>query len=129
MMVKEIVLAFALCLLGCSRDEPAARSPPQSHTGALAASNSAVADELCSSMCSRGQALHCGTDTQTCLLACGAMLEPPCDQELRKVLECFVREPLPHWECGLEGLPAIRSGYCDAPQAAAARCLERESAR
>jgi len=80
-------------------------------------------------MCNLGQQLHCAVDTPTCVLACSEMLAPPCGRELRKVLECFAREPLAHWECGPEGLPEIRSGYCDAPQAEATRCIERESAR
>ena len=85
----------------------------------------AQAGGLCQSMCDHGQQLHCGADVPTCMLACAEMLNPPCDKELRKTLACFVREPLPHWECGREGLPAIRAGYCDAPQAEATRCIER----
>lgn len=104
-------------------------APTPLPTGSTAAKEPAPAspeqEAVCTSMCERGKALRCPVDAVTCRAACRQSLEPPCDAELSAALSCMVREPLSHWECSEEGLPVIRTGYCDAPQSKAVECMQR----
>lgn len=61
-------------------------------------------------------------------MACASMTSGICSKEIGAALECFSKQPVEHWECGPEGLPAIKSGYCEAEQAASAECAKHAEA-
>ncbi len=79
-------------------------------------------------MCRVGQRLKCGASDELCQTACASMTRGVCAKELGATLECFAKQPVDHWECGPEGLPAVKSGFCDTEQAAAVDCARRSSA-
>jgi hypothetical protein len=43
--------------------------------------------------------------------------------------KCLVREPVEHWECGADGVAAIKVGFCDAEQEKAVSCMEAKVQR
>jgi hypothetical protein len=77
----------------------------------------------CGEFCSHTASLHCGT-RETCEAACGSMLGArACQDRVQAFLVCVEKEPIAHWEC-VNGLPAIRDGYCDAEQAQILECIK-----
>ena len=81
----------------------------------------------CPSLCARTSALHC-THADGCLSNCRQMAQiGACGAEMAKVLRCFEREPLRHWECNELGEPAIKDGFCDAEQGKFVACAERSA--
>jgi hypothetical protein len=76
----------------------------------------------CGKFCSHTAPLHCGP-RETCEGACGSMLGTPCQDRVQAFLDCVEKEPVAHWEC-VNGLPAIRDGYCDAEQARILECIQ-----
>lgn len=138
----SVLLTFA-----CSRHESAASEPTAAPTAssAVPAKTTAVAtgaqaapsapssssvtkkpSALCEQVCERTRGLHC-KDRNGCLANCTMMAAlEPCDQQFSAFYGCLAQEPLPHWECSPEGVPAIRDGYCEHEQAAASSCLEQQ---
>jgi hypothetical protein len=51
----------------------------------------------------------------------------PCSDQFSALYACLVREPVAHWECGEDGVAAIREGYCDKEQERAISCMEAKA--
>jgi|KBSMisStandDraft_5_1062788.scaffolds.fasta_scaffold793655_2 hypothetical protein len=83
-----------------------------------------AAPDPCPSLCARTSALHC-KNGEGCLSNCREMVQiAACGSEMAKVLRCFEREPMRHWECNELGEPAIKDGYCDAEQGKFVACAQ-----
>jgi hypothetical protein len=50
-----------------------------------------------------------------------------CSSAFGRMYACLVKEPIAHWECGEDGIAAIRDGFCDAEQSDASRCLSEQT--
>jgi hypothetical protein len=86
----------------------------------------AAARESCRDICERSKQLNCAHGDE-CLGNCiGMATLTPCSAEFAKLLPCWLKEPLAHWECGDDGVGAIREGYCDKEQADAVACMEKK---
>ncbi len=48
----------------------------------------------------------------------------PCSEAFLSFYGCLVTQPPKNWECGDDGVAAIRDGFCDPEQARAAKCME-----
>jgi hypothetical protein len=53
----------------------------------------------------------------------------PCSDQMSKFLRCLVSEPVERWECGEDGVAAIREGFCDKEQEQAVGCMEATASR
>ena len=109
---------------------PAIPTPAASPPAASAASPKPVVapglEAACAKICSHTQALKC-VHAEQCGQNCLAMASlTPCTQAFTGLFACFVKEPLAHWECGDDGIAAIREGYCDREQAITTKCLEEK---
>lgn len=81
------------------------------------------APQRCQRFCAHTEPLHCGPGAK-CEQGCEQMLSASvCRSELLKFFDCAEHESLDHWECDT-GTPSIKDGWCDAPQAAFAACLQ-----
>lgn len=77
----------------------------------------------CVDFCTHTAPLHCGP-REACQLACASLFQvEACRVSAQAFLRCGEEEPVAHWEC-VEGLPAIRDGYCDAEQAGVFKCVQ-----
>jgi hypothetical protein len=84
------------------------------------------ARDACRSVCERSKQLKCA-HTDECLTNCMGMATlTPCSAEFSKLFPCWLHEPVEHWECGEDGVGAIRDGYCDKEQAEAVACMEKK---
>jgi hypothetical protein len=82
--------------------------------------------ETCHKICERSTQLKC-RNADECLANCYGMASlTPCSKEFNALFPCLLREPLEHWECGEDGIGAIRAGYCDAEQSEAVACMEKK---
>jgi len=89
----------------------------------------AKAQDSCKNICDRSKELKC-PHTGECLPNClGMATLTPCSAEIGELFTCLLREPLEHWECGEDGVGAIREGYCDQEQGKAAGCMEQKLTR
>jgi len=88
---------------------------------------SASAQEACRVVCDRSARLKC-KHTEECVPNClGMATLTPCSPEFSALFRCWLHEPLEHWECGEDGVGAIRDGYCDKEQAAVVTCMEQKA--
>jgi hypothetical protein len=79
----------------------------------------------CTIMCRHSDRLACSGLAQ-CGESCRQLVAlPDCAAEMAAALACFIKEPDDHWQCGDDGLAAIREGYCEREQAAYVNCLQR----
>lgn len=84
------------------------------------------AQETCRKICERSKQLKC-KHADECLPNCYGMTSlTPCSNEMNALFPCLLREPITHWECGDDGMGAIRAGYCDKEQGAAVACMEKK---
>ena len=90
-------------------------------------SASAVAN--CEKICSRSRELGC-VRAADCMEGCLEMASiEPCIASFEKLYSCLAGEPVAHWECAEDGIGAIREGYCEREQAAAAGCVEAQTSK
>ena len=54
---------------------------------------------------------------------------PGCSQPFEQLYSCLAAEPVAHWECAEDGMGAIRDGYCEKEQSAAANCTAGKAIR
>lgn len=79
----------------------------------------------CPELCSRSRELGC-SNAERCADGCREMLaEKTCSDSLRLALRCFAAQPAAHWECGDNGMAAVKDGYCSAEQARYVQCIGR----
>jgi len=84
----------------------------------------------CEKLCAYSGQLKCGRKEQPCVKDCIGMASlEPCTPAFHDLYSCLLREPLTHWECGEDRMGAIRDGYCEKEQAAAAGCVEKLTQR
>lgn len=77
----------------------------------------------CHAVCERSAPLRCPAGSE-CLARCEEMrASPVCPVQLAAVLRCFGTVPTARWECGEDGLPAVKDGECEPEQAAFAACF------
>jgi len=141
MLASGVRLSSVLVVCGllhgaCQRTEaapdrsaptPASASAPISQPSRPSdASGAAEAPaRACQVACAVARELGCARAAD-CAATCVEMWNAPaCREPVRAALECFAAEPASRWECDEEGQAAIRDGYCDREQQAAARCLEQ----
>ena len=87
---------------------------------------SAAIRDSCRDICDRSKQLKC-THADECLTNCAGMATlTPCSAEFSKLFPCWLKEPIAHWECGEDGVGAIRDGYCDKEQAEVVACMEKK---
>ncbi len=122
----RFLLAVALSLLACRDREGGGPTPVP---GATARPTSDETDRLtdedgvCVATCARSAPLGC-REAASCVRRCEELRAVPvCREKLRGVLRCFAMVPTSRWECGENGLPAVRDGECDVEQAEFAACL------
>jgi len=89
----------------------------------------AAVSAACDEICSRSRELHCAGQAR-CPQGCVEMAAiPGCEPPFAALYTCLTAEPVAHWECSEDGVAAIRDGYCEKQQAAAASCVEGQSNR
>ena len=82
--------------------------------------------KTCETICGHSFALKC-TQAKECAINClGMATLTPCSAEFAGLYSCLVNEPVAHWECGADGVAAIREGYCERQQAVTASCMEKK---
>jgi hypothetical protein len=132
-------LAWLTAVLGCKSkvDEPSGATPtlvsattvglssPVS-SGASTARPSAA--DPCVSACAHSRELRC-SGAEQCETTCARLRDSdPCGAEMRAALGCFAAEPATSWECGDDGMAAIREGFCVAAQQRVVDCLSASAA-
>jgi hypothetical protein len=123
--VGAIRWAFVLgsAAIGCeAKEQPTAVTVASATVASATAPVAEPAPAVtCRDYCGRLAGLRCGTSA-ACEAACSEMTRSTsCRRELAKFLDCSMRVAVEHWECD-EGLPALKDGQCEAPQAAVAAC-------
>jgi hypothetical protein len=138
-----MILAFFSLISACSRDkheEPSVAASSQAATAELTPSVShsppaAVIDrqtagaveQSCKGICERSQVLKCA-HAEDCMKSCiGMGIGTPCSESFAVLYACLQREPVAHWECGEDGIAAIRDGYCEKEQERAVDCMEAKA--
>ncbi|MGC4070182.1 MAG: hypothetical protein QM784_37090 [Polyangiaceae bacterium] len=90
----------------------------------VSATHLATRPHQCVVFCRRSVELKCKLPVEQCMSNCSEMLAlPNCQNELGEVFHCFEKEPVDHWECDGDGMPAIRGGFCESVQRAFAACV------
>lgn len=113
--------------------KPVAPTAQQPAPAAPSSANSAQAkveppspsvSAACDKICARSRELKCSGQAR-CLPGCVEMAAiPGCVAPFASLYACLAAEPVAHWECAEDGVGAIRDGYCEKEQAAAAKCVE-----
>lgn len=89
-----------------------------------AASARASDPTLCPSLCVHTARQRCGAGERECLTACEQMLDAPiCTELIQAAYRCMAAQGNDAFECGDDGIAAIKDGLCDQEQGAVARCL------
>lgn len=128
--VKSVASATAGAKAVASAEAPvpSGRSSGSSSTRSPAAPLASAAPGIgatCEKVCAYSGQLNCGK-TDHCVQDCVEMASiTPCTAAFRSLYSCLLREPLSHWECSEDHMGAIRDGYCESEQAAAATCVEK----
>jgi hypothetical protein len=131
---RALIVAFSC--FGCTRGDAttmAESRPAGSASTTPAATNSAQlarvevpveVERLCRAMCDRSRLLNCES-TAKCMPNCLAMGSiTPCTTEILGMFSCMTGEPEQNWQCGADGVAAIRSGFCDKEQGIVVACME-----
>jgi hypothetical protein len=85
--------------------------------------------KTCSDICDRSRQLRCNRADQ-CESNCVAMGSvTPCSDEFSSFFQCLLRQPLQNWECGDDGVAAIKEKFCDPEQGRAVTCMEAKMQR
>ena len=82
----------------------------------------------CSAICDRSNHLKCKRASD-CMKNCLAMTTTPCAEPTISLYHCLITQSLEHWECGEDGVAAIREGYCDKEQAGVFACMQAKMTR
>jgi hypothetical protein len=139
-------ISALLMLCACVRNSPegessdgAAPVPPPTPPSPSAESGAPASDEhvkiapdvarACVNICQRSQDLACpkAAECQPHCIGMGSLT--PCSKEIMALYRCLVDQPVKNWECGSDGVAAIRPGFCDPEQAEVVQCMERKMRR
>lgn len=78
----------------------------------------------CAGICERSRQLACKNASE-CMQNCMAMgALTPCTDSVTALFGCLLQQPVKNWECGEDGVAAIREGFCEAEQRKAVTCME-----
>lgn len=127
--------AAVVCLLvalggACQKKDPVPaleQTKPAASVAAVGSSGNAPAALAdCEVLCQRTVELNCKSTKEQCKSRCSEMAQlPVCPTEMSQVFQCLKTQATAHFECDDEGMPAIRSGFCEAEQAAFAKCVSK----
>lgn len=133
-----VALLGAFCGLGACKNsvddqagtKPAAAAveaaPPTLPSATPTAAPAAAGADPCISACQRSRDLKC-PDAARCEATCVALRDSePCGNEMRAALRCFAAQPVASWECGEDGMAAIREGFCGDQQQQVVTCLSNQ---
>lgn len=146
---KTAICAFVSLLGACSKEkqeDPSAASTQPVAAGSQAAAPGAApsvshsppaavidrqtanaVEQSCKGICERSTTLKC-VHAEECMKNCiGMGVGTPCSEQFSALYACFLREPVAHWECGEDGVAAIREGYCEKEQERAVSCMEAKA--
>lgn len=140
--VTAVAVLLGAPALACSHKEAQAEAPAVVAASAAVASNAPAAprppahappvlgeispktQSACDDICGHSQRLHC-KHTDECKPQCIAMGSfTPCKDEFVAFYRCLQGKPDSSWECGEDGVAAIREGLCDSEQEKAVGCME-----
>jgi hypothetical protein len=134
-MVLAAIFGLVALATGCARPEPPTSDAPapSASTQALAAPAavpmgrldvSPALERSCREICDRSHELRCAHAAQ-CMPNCmaGASMTP-CNEPMATFYRCLVHHPVQNWQCGRDGVAAIREGFCDREQGEAVACME-----
>jgi len=82
--------------------------------------------KTCAAICDHSFSLKCPQAKECAINCLGMATLTPCSAEFAELYSCLVKEPTAHWECGADGVAAIREGYCERQQAVTASCMEKK---
>jgi hypothetical protein len=72
----------------------------------------------------RAKELACN-NPQDCKASCDKLHGSPiCVSEFKAFEACFLKEPREHWQCDVDGQPAVKEGVCSPERAKVMTCLE-----
>jgi hypothetical protein len=149
-VASQVVVLWSFPLIfACSRgkqaDPSAAQSSearaapsaaiPQTAPGASYGPAPAVIDrqtavgieQSCKGICEHSNTLKCARAAD-CMKNClGMGIGTPCSESFAALYACLQREPPAHWECGEDGIAAIREGYCEKEQERTVICMEAKA--
>jgi len=84
-------------------------------------------EKSCTSICERSQKLKCA-HAADCQKGCiGMAIGTPCSEQFSGLYTCLLGEPVEHWECGEDGIAALREGYCNKEQEQTVTCMETKA--
>jgi hypothetical protein len=105
---------------------PAVEAPTSSKESALRKTSTMTktekVDSRCLQICGHVSKLNCGTES-VCVQGCSQMVNiPKCTPQMNAFIDCISKESIDHFECGEQGIPSIKEGYCNDEQARFAEC-------
>ncbi|MBN1652573.1 MAG: hypothetical protein JXA30_02235 [Deltaproteobacteria bacterium] len=105
---------------------PAAEAPTSSEESTSKKTStitkSVNVDPRCLRICGHVSELNCGTES-VCVQGCSYMVNiPKCTPQMNAFIDCVSKESVDHFECGEQGIPSIKEGYCNEEQARFAEC-------
>lgn len=134
MLTKAILGSLAL-VSACSRAEPSTTDTPapsastQAHIAPAGVPMgrldvSPALERSCREICDRSRELKC-EHAAKCMPNCmaGASMTP-CNEPMATFYRCLVQQPVQNWQCGRDGVAAIRDGFCDREQGEAVACMQ-----
>jgi hypothetical protein len=133
------VLFIGAAHLSCSRKEAQAEAsvlslsasskatvapPAPTQAPALLGPVSPKTESACADICEHSRRLRC-EHVDECKPQCIAMGSfTPCQDQFAAFYRCLAGKPDRNWECGDDGVAAIREGLCDDEQKNAVGCME-----
>ena len=115
--------ALPVASAAASSVAPAAPAVP-AHAPPLVGPVSPKVESLCAGICEHSRRLKC-KNADECKPQCIAMGSfTPCKDEFAAFYRCLEGKPDQNWECGEDGIAAIREGRCDPEQEKAVGCME-----
>jgi hypothetical protein len=85
--------------------------------------------ETCKQVCNQSATLSCA-NAAGCISNCLAYGSAnACTDEIASFFECLAKQPSPNWECGPDGVAAIRAGFCEDEKTKASSCLKEKTRR
>ena|SRR5215471_887381 len=108
----------------------AAIAPPApTRAPALVGPVSPKTESVCTDICEHSRRLKC-KHADNCRPQCIAMGSfTPCQDQFAAFYRCLATKPDPNWECGEDGVAAIREGFCDSEQESTVTCMEAKMQR
>jgi hypothetical protein len=120
--------------VAASSQAPVASSPaPEAPPAASAALTKIDPDaaksveKACAGICERSRSLKC-KNAEECMKSCiGMGIGTPCSEAFAALYACLGSQPAERWECGEDGMAAIREGFCEKEQERTVKCMEAKS--